>query len=348
MLAEKIAMLRKKKGLSQEAFAEQLDVSRQAVSKWESGSTFPEIDKIVRMSEMFGVTTDYLLKDTPEEAEEVTNDATEDEISSDREPEREVIPPAPTVTRSELISYVSDVKKNAFYLALSVLLCIVSPVFLVFLSAASGYPEEAGFSVSPQMAAAIGVSALLLTIAAATAGFILIGIKGEKLDATEKKSLGGEGDETFALLSEEMARIETPYAVGLILGIVLCILSPVPIIFFAVAGFSDFYVICAVDALLLMVAVGVFLMVRVCEIKERYDRFFKVNGTEPCECAKTKKDRAFSAVEEVYWLVVLIAYLIWSFMSMDWHITWVLWVISALVWAIVDIIFGATKHSKDK
>ena len=66
-ISDKILNLRKENGLSQEAFAEKLGVSRQSVSKWESGAAMPDIDKIVSISEIFGVTTDYLLKeDLPE------------------------------------------------------------------------------------------------------------------------------------------------------------------------------------------------------------------------------------------------------------------------------------------
>ena len=62
-LAEKIYQERRKLGLSQEQFAEQMDISRQAVSKWESGQSMPDLDKIVAMSQIFGVSTDYLLKE---------------------------------------------------------------------------------------------------------------------------------------------------------------------------------------------------------------------------------------------------------------------------------------------
>ena len=60
-LSEKIQALRKEKGLSQEALAEKLNVSRQAVSKWEMEQAQPDIDKIIALSEIFCVTTDYLL-----------------------------------------------------------------------------------------------------------------------------------------------------------------------------------------------------------------------------------------------------------------------------------------------
>lgn len=67
-LGERIAALRKDRGLSQEAFAEKVGVSRQAVSKWEAGASVPELDKLMQISELFGVTTDYLLKGVPEDA----------------------------------------------------------------------------------------------------------------------------------------------------------------------------------------------------------------------------------------------------------------------------------------
>ena len=70
-LADRIQQLRREHGLSQEQLAEKLNVSRQAVSKWESAQAQPELDKILALSELFCVTTDYLLKGsrgTPPEA----------------------------------------------------------------------------------------------------------------------------------------------------------------------------------------------------------------------------------------------------------------------------------------
>ena len=74
-LPEKLYTLRKKSGLSQEQLAEALNVSRQAISKWEGGSTMPESDKLLALSNYFGVSLDYLLKDgapntAPAEAQE--------------------------------------------------------------------------------------------------------------------------------------------------------------------------------------------------------------------------------------------------------------------------------------
>ena len=63
IFAEKIITLRKRNGWSQEDLAARVNVSRQAVAKWEVSQSIPSLDKIVQLSLIFGVTTDYLLKD---------------------------------------------------------------------------------------------------------------------------------------------------------------------------------------------------------------------------------------------------------------------------------------------
>ena len=67
ILADKIMKLRKQNGWSQEELAMQLGVSRQSVSKWESGTSIPDLERIIKLSQIFGVSTDYLIKDEIEE-----------------------------------------------------------------------------------------------------------------------------------------------------------------------------------------------------------------------------------------------------------------------------------------
>ena len=69
ILAEKIMELRKKNGWSQEELAEKIHVSRQSVSKWESSASIPDLSKILLLSQVFGVSTDYLLRDDIEETQ---------------------------------------------------------------------------------------------------------------------------------------------------------------------------------------------------------------------------------------------------------------------------------------
>ena len=69
IFADKLIQLRRKSGWSQEELAEQMDVSRQSVSKWEGAQSVPDLEKMVRLSKIFGVSTDYLLKDEIEEVD---------------------------------------------------------------------------------------------------------------------------------------------------------------------------------------------------------------------------------------------------------------------------------------
>lgn len=73
--SEKIFFIRSNNKLSQEDMAGKFDVSRQTISKWESGLSYPEIDKLIAISEMFDVSIDYLLKDNFRD--QVKNDALE-------------------------------------------------------------------------------------------------------------------------------------------------------------------------------------------------------------------------------------------------------------------------------
>ncbi|MGH4119399.1 helix-turn-helix domain-containing protein [Clostridium sp.] len=81
--SEKLQRLRKEKGLSQEQLAELLDVSRQSVSKWESGQTYPEINKLIILSDLFKITLDDLVKDKNTGYTEIKEDEIDEEDEDD-------------------------------------------------------------------------------------------------------------------------------------------------------------------------------------------------------------------------------------------------------------------------
>ena len=117
-LSDKIVNLRKKNGWSQEDLAEIMGVSRQAVSKWESGHSVPELDKILQLSELFGVTTDYLLKD------EITVEESSSCISEDIR----------RISSEEANNYLEERRKSSYRIAIAAFLCILSPIALIILS----------------------------------------------------------------------------------------------------------------------------------------------------------------------------------------------------------------------
>ena len=144
ILADKIIALRKKAGWSQEELAEQLGVSRQAVSKWEGAQSVPDMERILQMSKVFGVTTDYLLKDELEAEEYAAS-----------EPDTELH----RVTMEDAARYLDLRKAAAPKMALATFLCITSAIPLLLLGAwseSTNAPITRRRTGSPYRAAASG------------------------------------------------------------------------------------------------------------------------------------------------------------------------------------------------
>lgn len=134
IFADKLILLRKKNGLSQEALAEKLDVTRQAVSRWEGAQTYPDLSKIILISKMFGVSTDYLLKDEIED-EKALSDTAEDKTYEKRK-----------INKEEAVLYLKSYKYIAAYYAVSIMLFILGPVIglsIYFTISANNYRPDA-------------------------------------------------------------------------------------------------------------------------------------------------------------------------------------------------------------
>lgn len=181
-LAEKIMSLRKKNGWSQEELAEKLNVSRQSVSKWESGVSIPDISKILLMGEIFSVTTDYLLKDSEQDENYRPQlpAGTEDSEQFDTF-ETEGVP----VSLQMAGEYLERVRGASSYIAFGATLCVFSPIALLLAVAAQ---EEGFWHVSENLAVVAGLSVLFLKIATATFIFIIKGFSCADTSLWKKKT----------------------------------------------------------------------------------------------------------------------------------------------------------------
>lgn len=152
ILAEKIMEERKRNGWSQEELAEKLGVSRQSVSKWESAQSVPDLNRIIKMAELFGVTTDYLLKDEMEKREttETLMEVAEVPVKIHK------------VSMEEATEFIKLQEKHAPLIAFGVSLCILSPVILLLLA---GLADSKMMNISNQIVGGIGISVLLIMIA---------------------------------------------------------------------------------------------------------------------------------------------------------------------------------------
>ena len=151
--SEKLVGLRRKAGLSQEELASRLEVSRQAVSKWESGQTLPDLERAVALSRLFGVSLDYLMKEEQAEPEPCTQ-----ELAAPAEPEQ----PLHRVSLEEARQVLALSDAAAPKMALATGLCVVSPTALILLAALS---ENHWFPLSEAQAAGVGRCVLFVLVA---------------------------------------------------------------------------------------------------------------------------------------------------------------------------------------
>ena len=214
ILADKIVMLRKKNGWSQEELAEKMNVSRQSVSKWESGNSIPDLNKILLLGQIFDVSTDFLLKDELEAEPEMYNQ------EESRNQQGEYVK---RVSLEEVRKYLSRVTDYIKMIRLGVAMCILSPIALMVLDDGA----RAGVISLPENAAGgIGICVLLLLVSGAVALFIMGSMKMEEFEYLEREIIELEYG-VAGILTEEKREKELRSRMYIVIGVILCILSPV-------------------------------------------------------------------------------------------------------------------------
>ena len=237
IFADKLIALRKKAGWSQEELAQQLNVSRQSVSKWEGVQSVPDLDKIVQLSRIFGVSTDYLLKDELEEQEPVP--------SLPEQPQRR------RVSMEEASRYLELRRAAAPRLALATFLCVISPIALILLGGLSEYTAR----VTENAAAGIGMSALIILVAAAVGIFLSSGAQVREFAFLETEPFETEYGVSGMVRQRQQDFQPTANRLNMI-GTILCIMSVLPLFLAMCLSGSDLMYIGAVCLLLGFVALA--------------------------------------------------------------------------------------------
>ena len=316
--SEKISALRKQKGWSQEELAEKLMVTRQAVSKWESAQSMPDLDKLVQLSEALGVSTDYLLKD--EQAQSAPVPATAEQTVKPRH-----------VTQEEARRYLQLQMAAIPKTTLGVALCVWSPIALIGLPVLRstfnwGFPEE--------ICSGIGLCVLLVMVAAGVALLLTAGGTLREFEYLEREPIETDnGAREQALhMQREMASFCTRQNT---IGVVLCILSVLPLFaLMCVPGVPDGYYSLAVCALLLLVGIACLLLVRTGSMRGAVDKLLE-QGDYTRE--NKAKSRFVGAVSAAYWLVVTAAFLFYTFGPKGNGQPQYSW----FIWAIAGVLYGA-------
>lgn len=304
-----------------------LHVSRQSVSKWEGSQSIPDLARILKLAELFSVTTYYLLKDDIEMTEYTKEDSAVEGVR--------------VVSFQEANEYMQLRREAAPKIALGVFLCIISPICMLFLGALSeAYPNI----IHENIAGLVGIAALLFIVAPAVSLFIYYGGKSQEYDFLEGKSFetayGVSG-----MVKERQKQYRDIYIKSNVIATAICVIAPIILIAsaFAAEGNSgdSLYVSIALCMMLFVLAQGVYIFVKVGVVWESMQKLLQEGDYTVNKKKYSKRNGAISAV---YWLITTAIYLYFGMKNGEWWIASYFWPIAGLLYAAMLVILNLIQN----
>lgn len=344
MLAEKIYQLRKAKNWSQEDLAAKIGVSRQSVSKWERGEALPDLERMISLSDIFGVSIDDLIRSnkiTEDEKEDLQSQAKTTTLQTDQET------PLTSLNEIDLASahaylQVKQVtsQSNA---AACFLIIIGSGSFFALQMMADELPTAFWLQI-------IAWVILLASMAIASASFMQNQQLSEKYRwiETQPHQLGFQVEE---ILERDQRANREIWQKQTITGTSLCILSALPLVITSSILDDDLPIAISLLATIALISAGVYQLMRSADLKKGYqillqgpqasNRLSQTSDDDP----EFKKDPILAQVQNIYWGLVLASYLTISFIFRAWAWSWILFVIAPFLFDIVHLLY---RHYRKK
>lgn len=326
-LAEKISVLRKQNGWSQEELAERMQVTRQSVSKWESGQSVPDLDKVIQLSELFSVRTDFLLKS---DAEPVKANTYTQEPS---------VHPMRRVTLEEANAFLAAKQKTAPRIAAATLLCILSPIGLLLFSAAM---EEGIVPLSENAAGSLGMLLLLLFVAVAVAIFITSGGLTKPYAYLDSEPFLADSS-VLKMAREQQMQQKKHYTLLNTVGACLCILSLVPLFGMAALTEQVFYLTLGLSAMLAIIGAGVFCFIFAGVNHAAVEKLLQEGGYTQ---EKKRVQKRAEGISTAYWLLATAVYLAYSFYTNRWDTSWIVWPVAGVLYAALMAVYNTVSKKK--
>ena len=295
-----------------------MGVSRQSISKWEGAQSIPDLEKIIKLAKLFSVSTDYLLLDElGDEQAEATALPGEERPALRR------------VSMEEANAFLEIKAETAGWIAFGVFLCILSPICLLLLA---GLSEMPGSGISGGLAAAIGLTVLLVMVAAAVAIFVYSGGKTSAFEYLDSQIFETEYG-VSGMVKERREQYRERYMRNNIIGVCLCILAAIPLFSSAALEVDNpLLPVGLLCATLVTVAFGVRLLVRSGTVWGGFERLLE-EGEYTRE--EKKKQPLISKISQVYWTLALAGYLAYSFITNGWDRSWIVWPVAAVLFPAV-------------
>ena len=317
ILADKIINLRKKNAWSQEELAEKLGVSRQPISKYEGAQSIPDMDKILKLSKIFGVTTDYLIKDEIEDPEFLDEEYEESKTRK--------------VSMEMANEYLNLKEISAKNLALGVSLCIISPIFLVISSEA--YEKEL-LSVPENVVDGVSLTVLFLFIIAAVGIFVREGMLLKKYEFIESEAIDTDYG-VDGMARDRMEKFHDSFVKKNIIGILLIVASVLPIFVGMIFSAEDLVIAIAMGFLLALVGLGVNFLIRANIPMSALKALLEEEDFTRKNKELKKKIEPFITA---YWILMTAIYLGYSLVTNKWDKSWIIWPVAGVSYVLYYLI----------
>lgn len=236
--------------------------------------------------------------------------------------------------------YISLVALSARRIAIGVFLCICSPIALIVLAAIS----ETNSGITENMAGGIGMLALLLLVIAAVPLFIYYGMALNKYEYLQKETFSMEYS-VRQYISQLQDSHKSTFALRITIGTVICIVGVIPVVMSAFIDENNEVLICsAVGLLLFLIAVATIFFITAGMEEDAYNILLQKGDYVP----EKKNDKVMQNISSSYWLIATAIYLAWSFVTRDWHITWIVWPIAGVLYGVVVGIVHLVQQNNKK
>lgn len=239
----------------------------------------------------------------------------------------------PTLSKEEVSDFMETQKKVGKLIGIGVFLCILAPAILILASQLVEYSFIAG--ISENVSDILGIVPFFLLIAVAVGLFIYSGMRSEKY-----KYLEGSFQlptHLRASIEQEYTNFKPTYTLTVIIGVVLCILSPVSL--FILSIFGDTASTYGVVILLLIVAIAVYIFIYWGTIKESYSKLLKIDDYS----REKEEPRVLRAVSAIIWPLATCIFLVSGFVYNKWHIGWIVFPITGVLFAMFSSTYKILK-----
>lgn len=309
ILAEKIVRLRKQFGWSQEELAEKMNISRQSVSKWESTNSIPDLNRIIMLSEIFDVSTDFLLKDENE-----TFDSRDESKASD----------TIQISLEQAEQYIENKSEVSALITKGVMLCVCSVVPLFFFLAMA---ETNRLNLTGDIAAAIGVVSILVMVSIGISFFIKTNQYESDIAVIDNEAFELAYG-VHSVFKEKLKKFRATFNRRLSISIFMFIISFLPLMLVSMFYNGSDIILMMLIVLIFMIAAGIYI---VAPASAKYDAYNNILKDHCLETAKSKRTKRAEKLAAFYWPMLTVIFLGWSLWTMDWGVTWIVWPVGAVL-----------------